>query len=116
MSKHWRCAVPNYGPKADGNIAVVIQTSDGFSRIAGISSFLNAAANGYNGWGTYLYPNNFSPSFSPNQTVLKTVSIRYNGANGPIYLLYPYIIGFNGSLNVDSFNYKTLPDPRFNNQ
>lgn len=108
--------VPNFGPNADNNIAVVIQTSDGFSRIAGISSFLNSTGNGYNGWGTYLYPSNFSPSFSPNQTVLRTVSIRYNGGIGPIYLVYPYIYGQNNSLNYASFNYKTLPDPRFNNQ
>ncbi len=108
--------VPNLGPSADPGLNVVIQTSDGFSRIANVVSTPYQTANGYNGYQVQLFPNNFSPSFSVNQTVLRTASIRYNGSVGPIYLYYPVVSGSNTLVYYPDFSFKTTPDPRFNNQ
>jgi hypothetical protein len=96
--------VPNNGPATSG-LSVVIQTDDGFSRIATPSSTFFGNGNNYNIY--YL----FLPT-----TVLRTESVRYNGASGPIYLFFPVVIGDNGQLFNTDFAFKTNPDARFNNQ
>lgn len=107
--------VPNNGPAADSGLNVVIQTSDGFSRIASPTSNPYDSGNGYNVYQIDLLPQNFSPAFSPNQTVLRTASVRYNGAVGPIYMFYPVVAGENSIFEAFDFTYKTNPDFFFNN-
>lgn len=108
--------VPNLGGNADSGLVVVIQTTDGFSRAANTSAILNGAVNGYNDYLVNLAPSSFSPPFSPNQKTLRTISVRYNGAIGPIHLLYPIILGQNSILSSTDFSSKALPDPIFNNR
>lgn len=105
--------VPNNGPSADPGVNVVIQTSDGFSRIANAVSGLWDSGNGYNVYQIDLLPGDFSPAFSPNQTVLQTASVRYNGRIGPIYVFYPAVIGKQKTLEGPEWNYKVVPDPQF---
>lgn len=107
--------VPNLGPAADSGLYFVIQTSDGFTRIASKNAILHFTANGFNSWRIILLPSDFSPSFSENQTVLQTVSARYNGSVGPIYMYFPFVLGSDGVLTYLDFSYKTNPDFRFNN-
>lgn len=110
--------VPNNGgPVASSGLNVVIQTSDGFSRIASPTATFVQSSNGYNIYNIYAPAPAFSPSFSPNQTILRTASVRYNGSIGQIYLFFPIVIGANGQyLSNTDFSFKTTPDSRFNNQ
>ncbi len=109
--------VPNNGAPANSGLNVVIQTSDGFSRIASPTSNFVQSSNGYNIYNIYTPATSFSPSFSPNQTILRTASVRYNGSVGPIYMFFPIVIGANGNyLQNGDFSFKTNPDSRFNNQ
>lgn len=98
-----------------GNVQVVIQTNDGFSRIATpSSSFYGPLKNNYYVYTIVVYPSDFSPSFS--NKVVKTVSFRYNGSNGKVVAFFPVVIGANGLLRTEDFKFKTNADGRFNNQ
>ncbi len=108
-------AVPHSGPKADPGLNVVIQTADGFSRIANVSSIAYDSGNGFNVYQIDLLPGDFSPSFSPNQTVLRTATVRYSGSIGSLYTFFPAIAGENAIIEATDFSYKTSPDPNFNN-
>lgn len=108
-------AVPQSGPSADPGLNVRIQTSDGFTRIANVNSTAYDSGNGFNVYQIDLLPGDFSPSFSPNQTVLRTASVRYNGSIGSLYTFFPAIAGENGIIEATDFSYKTSPDQNFNN-
>ncbi|MBS1956822.1 MAG: hypothetical protein JST89_21715 [Cyanobacteria bacterium SZAS-4] len=107
--------VPNLGPAADSGLQVVIQTADGFSRIASPISNLYNSDNGFYTYQIDLLPGDFSPAFSPDQVVLRTASVRYTGSIGPIYMFYPVVVGKNSTLENFDFNFKTTPDSQFNN-
>lgn len=108
--------VPNNGAPVNSGFSVVIQTDDGFSRIAtNPASTFFQNSNNYNVYFLFMPTTAFSPSFNAHQTVLKTESVRYNGSAGPLYMFYPVVIGDNGSL-YNEFSFKTNPDARFNNQ
>ncbi|MBS2003842.1 MAG: hypothetical protein JST44_20215 [Cyanobacteria bacterium SZAS LIN-5] len=108
--------VPNFRPNADSGLVVVIQTDDGFSRAANVTSTKAISQNGYTSYAVDLFPQNFVPAFNTDERIVRTASVRYNGAVGPIYLLAPGIVGQNSDLFWSDFTSKTLPDPRFNNQ
>lgn len=108
--------VPNNGPSVGSGLSVVIQTDDGFTRIASPASTFFTNSNNYNIYSVFIPASAFSPAFNPHQTVLRTESIRYNGSVGPIYIFFPSVIGDNGSLFNTDFSFKTNADVRFNNQ
>ena len=108
--------VPNLGPSADTNLVVVIQTAEGFSRVADVHSSNPVSKNGYNAYYVHLVPQNFIPAFNPDEKVVRTATVRYNGASGPIYLAYPNIWGQKTVLTWTDFSAKTLPDPTFVNR
>ena len=108
--------VPNNSPNADSGLVVVIQTDDGFSRAANVTSTKAISQNGYTSYAVDLFPQNFVPAFNTDEKSVLTASVRYNGAVGPIYLLAPGIEGQNSDLFWSDFSSKALPDPRFNNQ
>ncbi|RTL45987.1 MAG: hypothetical protein EKK48_01210 [Candidatus Melainabacteria bacterium] len=106
--------VPGLGPAADPGLSVVIQTADGFTRIANVVSSPYATFNNYNVYQVDLLPTDFSPSFNVNQTALRLASVRYNGSGGAIYMFYPVVVGQNGILENSDFAFKTNSDFRFN--
>lgn len=106
----------NLGSSVDPNLNVVIQTNDGFSRIATATSVLAGNNNGFSYYLVTLLPTNFTPSFNQNETRLRTASVRYNGNSGPLYFIFPTLYGQNSILFYDDFNYRTVADPVFNNQ
>jgi len=108
--------VPNLGPSADQGLVVVIQTAEGFSRVAGVTSSKPFAQNGYNAYHVTLTPQNFIPAFNSDEKVVRTATVRYNGAIGPIYLTYPLIWGQKSVLSWTDFSAKALPDPTFVNR
>ncbi|HEY9732427.1 MAG TPA: hypothetical protein V6C89_10975 [Drouetiella sp.] len=107
--------VPGQGPSADPGLNVVIQTADGFSRIANVVSIPYDTFNGYNVYQVDLLPTDFSPAFAVNQTALRTASVRYNGQIGGIYMFYPVVVGQNAIMQNSDFSFKTTPDFQFNN-
>jgi hypothetical protein len=109
-------AVPSSSPTADPGLQVVMQTSDGFSRIAtGVSQASGLNANGFNSYYVFLYPTDVTPPFDQGTLALRKVDIKYYGTSQVqrIYEFYPFVSGTNGSLQYFQFNYKTNPDSAF---
>lgn len=107
--------VPALGPSADPGLSVVIQTADGFSRIANVVSIPYDTINNFHVYQVDLLPTDFSPAFSVNQTALRTASVRYTGSIGGIYMFFPVVAGQNATMQNTDFSFKTTPDFHFNN-
>ncbi len=106
-------AVPSGTPNADPGLKVVIQTSDGFSRIAnGVSTASGLNGNGFDSYYVFFSPLDFSPPFDISTLALQKVAIKYYGTSQvrKIYEFYPFIDGTNGTLQYFDFSYKTNPD------
>lgn len=106
-------AVPSGSPNADPGIRIVMQTSDGFSRIAtGVSRATGLNANGFDSYDVFFYPTDLSPPFAQGTLGLQKVAIKYYGTSQVqrIYEFYPVVSGTNGALQYFDFSYKTIPD------